>query len=135
MQNRSQNKKLINLPLSSNQKRLWIISQIHKSNPSYNLGFTYHLRGKLDESLFQKSIGVLFNRHQSMFSVFKQDSGNPYCEIVSMDVSVKVVDLSINNPAIRKQDVSGFIGNDVRIPFNIEISWTVIDIDSLNKFI
>ncbi|GAI61370.1 unnamed protein product, partial [marine sediment metagenome] len=33
---------MTDLPLSSGQKRLWVISRLDKFNPSYNLSYTYY---------------------------------------------------------------------------------------------
>ena len=97
-----------NLPLSSNQKRIWIISQMYRSNPAYNLGFTCHLKGDLNYGLFQESMNVLFNRHHTMFSVFKQKDGNPYCEIIPKQVTIDLIDFSEEQPDTGKRKIYSF---------------------------
>ena len=110
-----------NLPLSSNQKRLWIISQQDKNNPSYNLQLTYHLKGVLNYPLFQKSLDILFIRQHTLFSIFKQKDGSPYCEIIPRPVKISYIDYSSEDPESGKKKIYAFIGKDTRIPFDLEV--------------
>jgi tyrocidine synthetase III len=111
---------LKNLPLSSNQKRLWAIYQQDKVNPAYNLALTYHLKGGIDIEILKKSIGSLFNRHYTMFSVFKQQDGNPYIEINRRPVDLELVDFSGHPDHSRRESILSFAGEDSRKWFDIE---------------
>jgi amino acid adenylation domain-containing protein len=111
---------LTNLPLSSNQKRLWIVSQLDGLNPAYNIPFTYHFKGDLNIKIFRESIDVLFQRHFIMFSVFKIKNDQPYCEIVPKPVTVEFIDFSDDLPANSKNNIYSFAGEDSRKLFNIE---------------
>ena len=50
---------LENLPLSSNQVRLWIIYQQDKLDPTYNLQLAFHLEGAVDIEILRQSMNIL----------------------------------------------------------------------------
>jgi amino acid adenylation domain-containing protein len=111
---------LSHLALSDNQKRLWIIYKLDSSNPAYNIPFTYHLKGDFNLEVFKKSISVLFNRHHIVFSLFKQEDGIPYSEIVPKPVHIEFIDFSGSGFETAKEEIYSFIGEDSRKSFNIE---------------
>jgi len=111
---------LSGLPLSSNQWRLWIVAQQDKSNPSYNLQLTYHLKTNIDYKTLNKSLALLFERQYTMFSVFRQKDGNPYVEIIKRDVCVEFIDFSGQTAESRIKKIFDFCGDDSRKPFDIE---------------
>lgn len=120
MENNLNLQNMTNLPLSSNQKRLWIISKIDKLNPSYNLYFTYYFKGRINFDFFQKSTGELLKRHYTVFSVFKEVNGEPYCFIEPNPSSVQLVDFSEYPVKERKEKVDSFIAADNRKLFDLE---------------
>jgi amino acid adenylation domain-containing protein len=113
-------KDLSNLPLTINQKRLWITYLQDKLNPAYNLKLTYHLKGDLNIDIFQKSISLLFEQQHTVFSVFKEKNGVPYCEINPQKVNVELLNFSNEEPSSALDKIYSFIGADSRRPFNIE---------------
>ncbi|MEI6049957.1 MAG: amino acid adenylation domain-containing protein, partial [Bacteroidota bacterium] len=110
-----------NLPLSSNQKRLWILYHQDKLNPAYNIQLTYHLEGRIDPEVFRKSLGILFERQHTMFSVFRHNDGYPYIEILPRQVELELKDFSTYPVQSRREEILSFTGEDSRKPFDIEI--------------
>lgn len=113
-------KKITNLPLSSNQKRLWIIEQHDIENPAYNLGLTYHLKGAIDTAVFSRSMQILFNRQQALFSVFRRSDANLYIDILPREVKVELIDFSDIATDKRKDEIRSFAGSDIGKWFNLE---------------
>ena len=112
---------LSSLPLSDNQKRLWIVSRLDSLNPAYNIVFTYYLDGKLDIDLFRKAINNLFGRHHALFSTFHQDGDElPYCTIVENAVNIEFIDFSNEPGESRQSKIQSFIGADSRRAFDLE---------------
>ena len=111
---------LTNLPLSSNQKRLWIIYQHDKLNPAYNIPMIYHLRGELNINVFKKSLDLIFERHYTLFSIFKQKNGEPYIEILPRPLHLELVDFSGLTTNNRKETILSFAGENSRKCFDIE---------------
>ena len=120
MKDSSHFKNITNLPLSSNQMRIWIVSQHNKLNPAYNLSLTYHFKGEINYEIFRKSIDVLFNKQYTIFSVFKQKNGEPYIEIIKRDFNVEFIDFSEIPSNKRKETILTFAGEDSRKCFDIE---------------
>lgn len=111
---------LTNLPLSSNQKGLWIISQQDKFNPAYNILLTYHLEGGINIDIFRKSMELLFDRQHTMFSVFKQTDGVPFINIIPRQVIVELIDFSGIPVQSRRDEILSFAGENSRKCFDIE---------------
>jgi amino acid adenylation domain-containing protein len=108
------------LPLSTDQKRLWFLSQQNRLNPEYNMSLTFQITEIINYDLFNKSLNILFNRQQTLFSVFKQKDGNPYIEIISRDASVNSLDFSDLSSETRRAKIFSFLGEDTRKYFNLE---------------
>jgi bacitracin synthase 3 len=108
------------LTLTSNQNRLWIVSQQDRTNPAYNLQLTYHFNGAVVHDIFNKSVGLLFERHHTMFSVFKYKDGAPYIEIIPSLVCVELIDYSDEPIGTSKEKIFGFAIEDSRRYFDIE---------------
>jgi amino acid adenylation domain-containing protein len=113
-------KDLSNLPLTKNQKRLWISYLQDKSNPAYNLKLTYHLKGELDLEIFEKSLSLMFDQQHTVFSVFKQKDGLPYIDIIPQKVILEHIDLSSENHDVVIKKLYSLVAADSRKPFDIE---------------
>lgn len=109
-----------NLPLSSNQMRLWIIYQQDKLDPTYNLQIAFHLKGAVDIEILRQSMDTLFKRHHSLFSVFKKRDGIPYISISPLPVVVELIDSSDLPQESAREKILSFAGDQSRIPFDIE---------------
>lgn len=112
---------LSKLALSDNQRRLWIISNLDKKNPAYNIPFTYLLKGELNEDVFRKSLDVLFQRHHILFSRFFKEDGIPYYMIEPQSVKIEYIDYSGVPVEHRKDTIYSYIGADARRCFDIEV--------------
>ncbi|HJT73674.1 MAG TPA: amino acid adenylation domain-containing protein, partial [Chitinophaga sp.] len=60
-------------PLSSSQKRLWVLSQLEEGNIAYNMPGVYVFEGKLDQAALTKAFNTLIARHESLRTVFRED--------------------------------------------------------------
>lgn len=101
-----------NLPLSSNQQRIWMISKLHPEIPSYIIPISYQLKGAIDKEKFQKSLNILFHRHHILFSVIKDLNGQPYFEIIPREVNLEYLDYSTESINERESKISDFIDSD-----------------------
>ncbi len=113
-------KDLSNLPLTKNQRRLWISYLQDKSNPAYNLKLTYHLKGDLNIELFEKSLGLLFDQQHTVYSVFRQKDGLPYIEIIPRKLVIEHLDFSLENQEDVIKKIYSLVASDSRKPFDIE---------------
>lgn len=109
-----------NLPLTVNQKRIWLISKLNPDLPSYIIPFTYKLSGLLNREIFQKSIEILFLRHHTIFSVIKEVNGEPFCNIVTSKVNVSFFDFRDLPEGERGKKVEDIINADSIKVFDFE---------------
>jgi amino acid adenylation domain-containing protein len=110
-----------NLPLTINQKRLWIITRLNPDIPTYIIPITYRLSGSLDFVVFNKSIEILFQRHYIFFSVIKEKDGEPYCNIFPEKVRVEFIDYSDLDEDIKNERIIDFIDQESVKIFNLEV--------------
>jgi len=113
-------KDLSNLPLTKNQRRLWISYLQDKQNPAYNLKLTYHLPGDLNIEIFNRSMALLFQQQHSVFSVFKQVDGLPHVEIHPFDIHIEYIDMSDGGAEKARTRIYEFVAEDSRKTFDIE---------------
>ena len=109
-----------NLPLTRNQKRLWIIWKLQPDVPSYIIPATFRFSGPLNREILRKSIDLLFRRHHIMFSVIKEDNGEPFCELLIRDAEVQFHDYT-GLPADQKEKLlHDLVNSDSIKPFDLE---------------
>ena len=64
-------------PLSSAQKRLYILNQIERESLAYNMPGTLVLEGKLDKERLEKAFRTLIVRHETLRTSFETVEGEP----------------------------------------------------------
>jgi NRPS condensation-like uncharacterized protein len=73
-------------PLSSSQRRLWILSQLEEGSQAYHIGGAYTFRGNLDIGSLGDCLELLIKRHEVLRTVFKQnEAGEVRQYIVSLE--------------------------------------------------
>jgi acyl carrier protein len=61
-------------PMSSVQRRLWVLSHSEAGNTAYNVGETYVFEGKMDWELLERCFQELIGRHEILRTVFREDN-------------------------------------------------------------
>jgi amino acid adenylation domain-containing protein len=64
-------------PLSFAQHRLWLIDQVEKESPFYNIAAAVRLTGPLRVDLLRRAAGEIARRHQSLRTIFIGVDGEP----------------------------------------------------------
>jgi amino acid adenylation domain-containing protein len=108
------------LPLTLNQKRIWLISKLQPDIPSYIIPFTCKFIGPLNREIFQKSIDVLFQRHHILFSIIKEVNGEPYCDIIPSKVQISFIDYTGLADNERSERVNDIMNADSRKVFDLQ---------------
>ncbi|MGE5340608.1 MAG: amino acid adenylation domain-containing protein [Candidatus Omnitrophota bacterium] len=78
-------------PLSSAQKRLYLLHQMDQSGTAYHMDAAWILEGNIDEQQFEQSITALINRHESLrtsFDVIDHEPVQRIHERVDFEVNV-----------------------------------------------
>lgn len=109
-------------PLSSAQKRLWILSQFEAGSIAYNMPNTISLDGEYDLESFKKAVESTLDRHEVLRTVFKlNEEGEVNQWVLSREDSgfeIEDIDFSQNNDAIAS--AQELIGEDSFGEFDLE---------------
>ena len=106
------------LPMSSAQKRLWILHQLYNLKGTYNVPVVLQLTGVLNIDALEQSISTLVERHQVLRTTFSDDAGvlrqhiNP-----PSPLRIPVVDLAADPFAAESAALSAWLVQEVYQPF------------------
>ncbi|HVV06534.1 MAG TPA: amino acid adenylation domain-containing protein, partial [Puia sp.] len=88
-------------PLSSSQRRLWILSQFEESNIAYNIPKVCRCTGKLDRQALEQALLAMIARHEILRTAFRQ---NKQGEIRQYILLPEHVHFSIGFTDVRGED-------------------------------
>ncbi|MCY8615722.1 bacitracin non-ribosomal peptide synthetase BacB [Bacillus haynesii] len=100
-------------PLSSAQKRLYILNQIEEGQTAYNMPFAMKIRGELQAEKAEKAFRMLIKRHESLRTSFVTINGEPVQDI-NEEVTFEMKYRGLDNCSLREQ-MNQFIR-----PFDLE---------------
>ncbi|MEC0090198.1 condensation domain-containing protein [Paenibacillus macquariensis] len=103
----------LSYPVSSAQRRQYILNQLDENNISYNMPGAAYITGPLDMERFRRAFDSLITRHESFRTVFEM-SGDEIVQIVRQQVEF-VVEYSEVSESDTDQLVTAFIR-----PFRLE---------------
>jgi amino acid adenylation domain-containing protein len=109
-------------PLSSSQKRFWLLSQIKEASIAYNVPNQTIIEEKLEPGSFEQAIEKVIQRHEILRTVFIQDeSGEPLQKVLStkqLNFKLDFRDLR----ALKEQEAycRKYIQEDTLKAFNLE---------------
>jgi amino acid adenylation domain-containing protein len=107
-------------PLSFAQARLWILDRFQAGNPTYNIPAAIRLQGWVDAAALERSLNEILRRHEALRTTFEAINGKP-AQIVAPALEIKLerVDLRARSGMAREADVSRFIFEESRRPFDL----------------
>ncbi|KAF8948983.1 hypothetical protein BGZ46_005261, partial [Entomortierella lignicola] len=126
------------LPLSFAQQRMWFLAQLEGVSDTYHTPLPICLHGALNNKAFQSAMNDLYERHESLRSVFVNVNGQPQIRILSSKgLPVKCIDLrgtgNIDEQAEKMAE------KDFRSSFDLEkgplIRVTLIQVDDLDHIL
>ncbi|NOQ26722.1 MAG: amino acid adenylation domain-containing protein, partial [Bacteroidales bacterium] len=101
-----------NYPLSSAQKRLYLLQQFDLTSTVYNMPKLISLGEKADKSKIEEVFKQLISRHENFRTSFSAAEGEPV-QIISKDVDFELEELSIENTELEN------IRNEFIKPFDL----------------
>jgi amino acid adenylation domain-containing protein len=100
-------------PLSSAQKRLYILQQIQPENLSYNINRVLEVDGEMDRERWEKTFKKLIKRHESMRTSFPLWQGEPVQKINDIGL-FKIEDVKADDGTRKGDMIKDFVK-----PFNL----------------
>ncbi|WP_406383457.1 amino acid adenylation domain-containing protein [Streptomyces sp. NBC_01618] len=85
------------VPLSSAQRRLWFLDRLGNGGAAYHLPYALRLRGAVDREALAVALGDVVARHESLRTVFPEEGGVPWQEVLEADAArpeVEVVEVA-----------------------------------------
>ncbi|KOV22219.1 hypothetical protein ADK58_28365 [Streptomyces sp. XY152] len=78
-------RRLVVLPLSFAQRRLWFLERVEGTGATYNLPLALRLRGPLRVDALRLALGDVVQRHEPLRTVFRERDGEPYQDVLDSD--------------------------------------------------
>ncbi|SFW61371.1 non-ribosomal peptide synthetase [Chitinophaga sancti] len=102
------------IPLSFSQERLWFIDRLMGS-AHYHMPSVFRLEGHLNVNLLEDCFRQIINRHEPLRTVFKEEEGIPYQEVLALDGwHINYIDASL-----AEEELEPFITAEVTRPFHL----------------
>ncbi|WP_345025408.1 amino acid adenylation domain-containing protein, partial [Actinomadura keratinilytica] len=100
------------LPLSLQQRRLWILHRMGGPNAAYNIAMALRLTGDLDVPALRAALADVAGRHETLRSVFTEADGEP-----RQDTAPAGRVLTVRETA--EEDLPGHLSAAARHPFDL----------------
>lgn len=101
-------------PLSSSQKRLWILNQLGQGGAAYNMPAVYFFEGKLDMAALQYAFHAVIERHEILRTVFREDIDGEVRQVI-----LPAAHINFNIPEYTTDSPDAAIAADALTPFDL----------------
>lgn len=111
-------------PLSSAQKRLWILHQVDNGAVAYNMANQTVLQGNYDVAKFEAAIKATIAHHEILRTVFRENENGEGRQWIlnadEVDFTISFEDYSDLDAAAQQEKVAAYIDADATKPFDFE---------------
>ncbi|MEM6686521.1 MAG: amino acid adenylation domain-containing protein [Bacteroidota bacterium] len=108
-------------PLSSTQKRMWLLYQLDKQSSVYNIVSSISLKGKYDIKALELALKETVKKHESLRTVFRVNEHNEVRQYIvdatAVDFSLQYQDFSVSN---ENGDWSTYLDAQLNVHFDLE---------------
>ena len=107
-------------PMSSGQRRLWILDQLDLGGAAYNQVVCLRLEGDLSLPAIEQAVQSLIARHEVFRSTFGEHEGEP-CQRVDAPwyLPLDVEDVSALEPGRREEELDRLLATEISAPFEL----------------
>ncbi|MVT11424.1 non-ribosomal peptide synthetase [Chitinophaga tropicalis] len=108
-------------PLSSSQRRLWILSQFEESSMAYNMPGVYIFEGELNVAALSHGFEKLVARHESLRTVFRQDEEGELRQLILHpgETGFEVLSADLRQEEDRDGIVRRCVQAEITTPFDL----------------
>lgn len=108
------------LPTSFAQQRLWLVDQLSRGSPQYNMPDGLRVRGRFDEDIAERVLRSIIQRHEPLRTVFRSSAEGPLQHIrENFDFHLTRLDLSALSADEQQQIVLETTRADALKPFDL----------------
>ncbi|MET3038569.1 condensation domain-containing protein, partial [Chryseobacterium sp. NRRL B-14859] len=122
---------LAGYPLSSSQRRLWILSRFEGADGAYNIPEVFRVSGEVDLSSLRNSYFSLLSRHEILRTVFRENADGEVYQHILTDVFEESFAHLILDFSIEEGNVSEIIRSESNRIFDLSegplIRFTVLE--------
>jgi amino acid adenylation domain-containing protein len=108
-------------PTSFAQRRMWLLAEMDRGEPTYNIACALWLDGALDVSALQQAWDAALARHEALRTIFRNDSGVPVQVIEDEPASQPLQVTSVEQLAAGEREPAALdlTRRLARIPFDL----------------
>nr|WP_295875048.1 non-ribosomal peptide synthetase [uncultured Chitinophaga sp.] len=109
-------------PLSSSQRRLWVLSQFEEGSIAYNMPGVFVFEGELNQDALKYSFNRLLERHESLRTVFREGTDGDIHQFILMpeETGFNVCFHDLRNNPEPDQLVKQMVQEEFVRPFDLE---------------
>ena len=110
------------LPISFEQRRLWVLEQVGSSRTAYSAVGAVRLLGELNVGALERSVRTILSRHESLRTRFEEVDGEPVQVIdPAAGWRLSVEDLGGLSSSARAERVSSAMDEEAATPFDLSM--------------
>lgn len=104
--------------LSNAQKRLWVLDKIEKSKSTYNIPMAVRILDEVNAGALQKALDKLIARHEALRTVFMEQNGSPFQQIVE-EAKVPFMQIDFSEEADPEASAREYLVAEAHRPFTL----------------
>jgi amino acid adenylation domain-containing protein len=118
-------KKQTHLPLSFAQERLWLLDQLEPGRSVYHMSLAFRLIGPLNMDAFERSLGEIVRRHETLrtrFAIVEERPVqiiDPFFDVGGKMLKLLVIDLRHLDESQRYAEALRLLGRETHRPFDL----------------
>ena len=108
------------IPLSLNQRNLWLLDQLEDGSPEYNVPYVLDMSGPLNRDALERALHALVARHEILRTRFEPNELEPV-QIIEPDAIVALQVVNIREVCLEEfqAEASHVVEREGAVPFNL----------------
>ncbi len=108
------------IPLTANQRRLWLLDQLSPGSIAYNSPCAMWLEGALERPALDGALADLVARHEGLRTVYRAEQGEPFQRILpQLELPLVELAAAAATPEARRAEALSLVRAQVALPFDL----------------